>query len=73
MLVKQGLLLSDLTLTLTGFLKSVGWFAHKSMGRSAHSRERWVLQREIRLGVGEGKEWGEVAIATAPPLPLVSV
>jgi hypothetical protein len=45
MLVKQGLLLPDLTLTLTAFLKSVGWIAHKSMGRYAHGRERWVLQR----------------------------
>jgi hypothetical protein len=31
--------------------RPVGWIAHKSVGKSAHCRERWVLQREIRVGV----------------------
>jgi hypothetical protein len=44
-----------LTLPLTALLKSVtswpvGWIVHKPVGRSAHSCERWVLQKEIRVG-----------------------
>jgi hypothetical protein len=60
------------TLTLTGFLKSitsqpVGWIDHRSVGKSAHGRKRWVLQREIRVGVWCGRGGGKAAIATAPP------
>ncbi len=63
---------SLLTLTLRAFLKSitsrpVGWIAHKSVGRSAHGRERWVLHREIRVGVrGRARGGGKVATVTAP-------
>jgi hypothetical protein len=54
-----------------GFLKSVaswpvGWIAHKSAGESAHGGERWVLQREIRVGGGCSQGWGKASIATAP-------
>jgi hypothetical protein len=37
----------------------VGLFAHKSVGKSAHSRERWVIQREIMLGGLLRLGWGE--------------
>ncbi len=37
------------------------------MGESAHSRERWAAQREIRGGVGAARVGGKVAITTAPP------
>jgi hypothetical protein len=60
-----------LTLSLKGFLKSVtsrpvDWIAHKSVGESAHSRERWVVQREIRAREGAAGGGGKAAIATAP-------
>jgi hypothetical protein len=53
-----------ITLTLIAFLKSVhsrpvGWIAHKSVGKSAHGHERWVLQLEIRVGAdvaGDGRK-----------------
>ncbi len=46
-------LIQYLTLSLTAVLESVvsrpvGWIAHKSVGKSAHGCERWVLRREIR-------------------------
>jgi hypothetical protein len=46
-----------LNLILTAFLnfvtsRPVGWIAHNSVGKPAHGPERWVLQKEIRVGGG---------------------
>jgi hypothetical protein len=54
-----------LTITLMAFLKSVhscpvDWIAHKSVGKSARGRERWVLQLEIRVGGRCGWGWGQL-------------
>jgi hypothetical protein len=44
---KNGSNVGYLTLTLTAIISwPVGWMAHKSVGRSAHDRERWGLSTE---------------------------
>jgi hypothetical protein len=44
-----------------------GLDCHKSVGKSAHGHERWVLQREIRVGAGAAWGGGKAAISTDPP------
>ncbi len=53
--------------------RPVGWIAHKSVGKFAHGHERWVLQREIRLGVGAARGGGKAAIATYCPPPPTEI
>ncbi len=43
------------------------------MGKSAHGRERSVIQTEKRDGAGAAGGGGKAAIATAPPPPERSV